>query len=104
MMIFHTTALALATLILADSSVQVDQAGPATQPAAETTRRTAPPVTGTAEGDDRVVCRRERVIGSNRPQRVCMTNRERARITQDSRDALNHVEGQGNVTPPTNGI
>lgn len=48
------------------------------------TRRAAPPQA--EEARDRQVCRRERMVGSNRPQRVCMSAREWERIREESRD------------------
>lgn len=35
---------------------------------------------------DRQICRRERVVGSNRPQRICMTQREWDQMRDLSRD------------------
>lgn len=35
-----------------------------------------------------VVCRREHVVGSNRPQRICQTRREWERLSDASRDAM----------------
>lgn len=38
------------------------------------------------EGPDRVVCRSQSVVGSNRRQRICMTARERDRQRDESRE------------------
>lgn len=38
------------------------------------------------EEADRVICRREHVVGSNRPQRICMTRREWGALRDDARD------------------
>jgi hypothetical protein len=38
--------------------------------------------------DDRVVCHREHVVGSNRRQRVCMTVRQRAQAQDQSQDEM----------------
>lgn len=46
----------------------------------------APPSPRTVE--DRVICKRERLVGSNRPQKVCMTQRERAQMRDRSRDMM----------------
>jgi len=35
--------------------------------------------------EERVVCRREHVVGSNRRQQICMTVRERAQLRDESR-------------------
>jgi len=47
----------------------------------------APPPSPRAE-EDRVICKRERLVGSNRPQKVCMTQRERAQMRDRSRDMM----------------
>lgn len=49
--------------------------------------------------EDRVVCRRERVLGSNRPQRVCMTRRERAEL----RDAARNIHDRVMQEQPSSG-
>ena len=41
--------------------------------------------------DERVICRRERVLGSNRPQRVCMTRRERTELRDAARNIHDRV-------------
>ncbi len=41
---------------------------------------------------DRVVCRRENVVGSNRPQRICHTRREWAAMREAAQDTLNRSE------------
>jgi len=41
-----------------------------------------------AHADSRMVCRRERSTGSNRPQQVCMTVAQRREATENARDAL----------------
>lgn len=65
------------------------QAAPASTPApvpveAETQQR-AEAAAADARAD-RQVCRRERFVGSNRPQRVCMTQREWDQMRDLSRD------------------
>ncbi|WP_296817926.1 hypothetical protein [Brevundimonas sp.] len=35
-----------------------------------------------------VICRREHVVGSNRPQRICQTRRQWEHLSETSRDAL----------------
>lgn len=37
---------------------------------------------------DEVVCRREHVVGSNRPQRICQTRRQWNHLSDLSREAL----------------
>jgi len=41
---------------------------------------------------ERLVCRRERVLGSNRMQRVCMTAGQWAGITDDAREAARRFD------------
>lgn len=41
-----------------------------------------------AHADSRMVCRRERLTGSNRQTQVCMTVAQRRQAMEDSRDAL----------------
>ena len=41
-----------------------------------------------AQADSRMVCRRERLTGSNMPQSVCMTVAQRRKAQEDSRQAL----------------
>lgn len=43
---------------------------------------------GQAEEDSRLVCRRERTLGSNMPRSVCMTVAERRRATEDAQNTL----------------
>lgn len=56
------------------------------------------------EDPNRIVCTREHVVGSNRPQKVCMTVAERERlrdqsqrITDESRRVGSSPDGQGGV-------
>lgn len=53
----------------------------------ETETAPAPPSAPRTE-EDRVICKRERLVGSNRPQKVCMTQRERAQMRDRSRDMM----------------
>ena len=41
-----------------------------------------------AHADSRMVCRRERATGSNRPQQVCMTVAQRREASENAKDAL----------------
>lgn len=47
------------------------------------------------EEADRVICRRERVVGSNRPQRICMTRREWEHNRSASRDMAREFQQRG---------
>lgn len=42
--------------------------------------------------DEEVVCRRERVLGSNRPQRICMTRGEWADQSDASRESVRQMD------------
>ena len=58
------------------------------------------PVTGTASSnaatsrDDQIVCRREHVLGSNRPQRVCAPRREWDRARDNAQDAARNANSR----------
>ena len=60
------------------------------------------------EPEDRIVCHREHIVGSNRRQRVCRTVRERARIRDQSQDELRRASpGTGaaeSLPPGRNGL
>lgn len=43
-----------------------------------------------AEKDSRMICRREKVLGSNMPRSVCMTVAERRRRTEEGQAFLRH--------------
>jgi hypothetical protein len=72
----------------------------------------APPSTSTATAnrtqsdDERVVCRRERMMGSNRSERVCMTVGQRNALRQSTRDQLDRLDrgvnrGEASTGAPT---
>lgn len=48
----------------------------------------APAAAPAADPEDRIVCHREHVVGSNRRERVCMTVRQRAQIRDQSQTDL----------------
>ncbi|NBB15767.1 hypothetical protein GVN21_10415 [Caulobacter sp. SLTY] len=68
-------AVALATPVLAQSGA----GAPAPAPAATPKKKIDDP--------NRIVCKREHVVGSNRPQKVCMTVADRERL-KDQTDQL----------------
>ena len=70
------TTLAFATLLLQDPTAPA-------APSAQAAPATAP----NEEPDDgvRLVCRRDRVVGSNLPERVCLPQREWDRMREVSR-------------------
>lgn len=45
-----------------------------------------------AREDSRLICKRERVVGSNMPQSVCITVAERRRARESSTDALRSLQ------------
>lgn len=52
---------------------------------------------------DEVVCRREHVVGSNRPQRICQTRRQWNALREQSLDDLNNGRGRVEDHLPTAG-
>lgn len=74
------SALAAASLFSASAAWADDAtapAAPAAPPAPATA--TAPPAPLAKDDPNRIVCTREHVVGSNRPQKICMTVAERDR-------------------------
>ena len=45
-----------------------------------------------AHADRRMVCRRERATGSNRPERVCLTVAQRRKMQEDSKEGLRRFQ------------
>lgn len=43
------------------------------------------------QAEERMICKRERVVGSNRPQRICMTAKEWERTRDTSRDQMDRA-------------
>jgi hypothetical protein len=62
--------------------------------AAASTAGTSPPQ-APAEKEDRMICKAEKFVGSNRTRRVCMTESQWRDGRQNAKDALN-VTGRGN--------
>ncbi|MBW8303564.1 MAG: hypothetical protein K0M78_06415 [Brevundimonas sp.] len=76
------------------------QQAPQTPPAPSSTLESPAAATSQApaeaeDPDERLVCRREHVVGSNRRQQVCMTVRQRAQLRDDSRRQADRT-GRGN--------
>lgn len=87
------------------------QASQAATPSQAPATTTLPPVSVTgaapaADPADRIVCRREHVMGSNRPQRVCMTVRQRDLEREQSREFGNRMDSRGevNTAPARSGL
>lgn len=75
-------AFALSLVLIQDPSVQ----------AAQTPAATAEEERQRAEEEaylDEVICRREHVVGSNRPQRICQTRRQWNNLREQSLEELN---------------
>ncbi|NBU26760.1 MAG: hypothetical protein EBS42_00665 [Caulobacteraceae bacterium] len=91
-------------LCLLASAVQA-----ATEPAPAAGAQPAPapaPAKGGPDDPNRMICKREHVVGSNRPQKICMTAAERQRLkdnadqfidptrrTLDNREAIRASQG-----------
>jgi Spy/CpxP family protein refolding chaperone len=89
-------------LCLLASAVQA-----ATEPApAAVAQPAAAPAKGGPDDPNRMICKREHVVGSNRPQKICMTAAERQRLkdnadqfmdptrrTLDNREAIRASQG-----------
>ena len=73
---------ALFVLILTQGDIQPAATTP-TSPAAAEGQESAEE----ADPEDEIVCRRERVTGSNRPERICMTSRQWRQLRDRSLDA-----------------
>ncbi|HZW15461.1 MAG TPA: hypothetical protein VFF66_04310 [Brevundimonas sp.] len=78
-------------------SVQQAPQTPSAQPSTAAAPNTAAAQTEAPAEDpeERVVCRREHVVGSNRRQQVCMTVRQRAQLRDESRRQADRT-GRGN--------
>ncbi len=60
----------------------------------------APSVSEPANEDNRMVCRRERVVGSNRPQKVCLTRQQWQEQRDNSRQMMDRTSpGRGEELP-----
>ncbi len=82
---------AVAALMLAGAGPAFSNE-PATAPEAKSAKADKP----TKEEDpNRVVCTREHVVGSNRPQKVCMTVAERQRLKDAAARSLDSSQRRG---------
>lgn len=92
---------AFMVMLLASSTQQHPQPAPAVQAAPSAP---APVTSPETDDDNRQICRRERVVGSNRPQRICMTRREWNQQEDTSREMLDRArQGQGENLPRMGG-
>jgi len=80
---------------------------PMQQPPVARPTPSAPPAATPPEAqseDSRQICRRERLVGSNRPQRVCMTRREWNQQRDTSLQMMDRTsQGQGESLPRMGG-
>ena len=83
---------ALAAIVVFSTSQQQPQQ-PQAQPQPEQTEADA----RTAE-QERLICRRQRVIGSNRPQRVCLTRAQWTEIRENAVEGLDR-HNRGDALP-----
>jgi len=90
---------ALALTALAAAAMPAGAAGDAGAPA-DTAPAAAKPKPA-KDDPDRIVCVREHVVGSNRPQKVCMTVAERDRMRDASARLLSEQRG---ATAPREGV
>ena len=67
---------------------------PAPAPSADAPK---PEAAAAPDGKEKLICVRERSLGSNRTKRVCRTAEQMANDSEETRDAL--IRGE-NVTPP----
>lgn len=92
---------AFMVMLLASSTQQQAQAAPAAQAAPSAPTQVAPQET---DDNNRQICRRERVVGSNRPQRICMTRREWNQQQDTSREMMDRArQGLGENLPRMGG-
>ena len=85
--------------VLAMPAAAVESTAPGEAPAE--TAPPAPKAKPSKDDPDRIVCVRERVLGSNRPHKVCMTVAERDRMRDAARRLL--TEQRGATEPLTAG-
>lgn len=80
----------LATALFTLALSQQPTPAPTPVPDVNVTQRTAAEQAAAEEEARRneIVCRREHIVGSNRPQRICQTRAQWERLTENSREAL----------------
>ena len=93
-----TVIAAILGAVQSPSSQQTPTAPSAATAAPETADRN-----GQDEADE-MVCRRERVLGSNRPQRICMTRRQWAAERDAARETTRQMDRGMPEALPESGI
>ena len=97
--------LSLVVTALVTAALPAGAAGdPAAAPATATPAEAPPPAPKpkpAKDDPDRIVCVREHVVGSNRPQKVCMTVVERDRMREAAARLLSEQRG---ATAPREGV
>lgn len=87
------------SILFAAALLQAQPSPPPPHPPAAT-----PDAADSVREDDRMVCRREAVLGSNKRERVCYTVRQRRAMADTSREAISRAESRGGVQTPPSGI
>lgn len=91
---FVLTAVSAASVLLAVGCTSAPESGQPMKLASAAGAKAAAP------GDpNRMVCRKERVVGSNRPEKICMTAAEWQGITERSQEDLTRLQGEPGTTP-----
>ncbi|NJN51082.1 MAG: hypothetical protein HC809_04185 [Gammaproteobacteria bacterium] len=85
------TGILVAGLLLAAPVWAQDEAAP-------TAAQSAP-----ADDDGKVVCRKERVVGSMIPKRTCTTKAELRKIQESSRSGLEELQHSGSTVSASGG-
>jgi len=62
------------------------------EPAAATATAAAPAAKAEKPNKDGMICKKEKVVGSRMPNRICMTAEQWAQRKQDSRDELDAAQ------------
>lgn len=94
-----SVAFVLALLLQQTSPAPAEAAEAATPVAPVVVTANANVATGAADPQEQIVCRRERVVGSNRPQRICAPRR----VWDGARDSAQDASRNSNSreTPST---
>jgi hypothetical protein len=96
-------AAVLVSMMLSSSAADAPTA-PTTDPA-QAAARTDTVAAPKVDDRDRVVCRREEVTGSHRPEKICHTKREWEQMTEDSHRMLKEggIQAVSGAQPTTFG-
>jgi len=83
-------SVAVLALLMATGAVEPGDTPAVATPSAASTPSASPPSQARTGLNDpnRLICKREHVVGSNRPQKICMTAAERQRLKDKADDLL----------------